>query len=264
MALNKIDDKDLIDYRAQRLIEPVIKRGKKTAKLTSPTTVNKELGLLRKLMRLARPKGFIKAMPAFEMDREPSRERRLTAEEYSKLLEGSPAWLRRVCIAAFETALSRSDLLGLTWKEIDQKTNVIVLEDGRDKTKVRQEIPIRTESLIELFAELKAESKKLPNIDELVFTRDGRRIKPMQLRRALQRACKAAKIEGFTFHDFRHCAITRWHAMSVPVSVAMIMSGHTSVQSHKKYVNLRTQEVAEVFTGCLQRNSELQKKSASA
>jgi hypothetical protein len=31
-ALDKIDDKDLIDYRAQRLKEPVIKRGKQSKK----------------------------------------------------------------------------------------------------------------------------------------------------------------------------------------------------------------------------------------
>jgi integrase len=118
--------------------------------------------------------------------------------------------------------------------------------------------------LTALFKELEAEYKKLPNTDGLVFTCNGQRIAPMQLRRALQRACKAAKITDFTLHDFRHCAITRWHAMNVPVSVAMRMSGHSSVQSHKKYVNLGTQELIEVFTSCLQRNSENQKQSATA
>lgn len=86
----------------------------------------------------------------------------------------------------------------------------------------------------------------------------------MQLRRALRKACKAAKISGFTFHDFRHCVITRWHAMNVPVSVAMRMAGHSSVQSHKKCVNLGTQELIEVFTGCLRKNSENEKTAATA
>jgi integrase len=131
-------------------------------------------------------------------------------------------------------------LLGLTWNEIDRKTSVIALKDGRDKTKVRQEIPIRTEALIALFKDLEADYKKLPNTDGLVLTCEGQRIGPMKLRRALQKACKATKISGFTFHDFRHCAITRWHAMNLPVSVAMRMAGHSSVQSHKKYVNLGT------------------------
>jgi len=118
--------------------------------------------------------------------------------------------------------------------------------------------------LTALFETLEAEYKKLPNTEGLVFTSDGQRITPMQLRRALQKACKAAKISNFTFHDFRHCAITKWHAINVPVSVAMRMAGHSSVQSHKKYVNLGTQELIEVFTSCLQKNSENRKESVTA
>jgi hypothetical protein len=45
-------------------------------------------------MRLAQPKGLVKAMPKFAMDREPNRDRKLTGEEYSALLEKSPEWLR--------------------------------------------------------------------------------------------------------------------------------------------------------------------------
>ncbi|MBI1997552.1 MAG: site-specific integrase, partial [Deltaproteobacteria bacterium] len=63
-------------------------------------------------------------------------------------------------------------------------------------------------------------------------------------------------MEKFTFHDFRHCAITNWHTMNLPVSAAMRMAGHSSVASHKKYVNLGTKDLIEVLTSCLQRNSE--------
>lgn len=123
--------------------------------------------MLLKLMRLALPKGYVKVLPKFTMDREPNRERKLTAEEYTGLLEKSPVWLRRVCIAANETALSRGDLLGLNRDEADWKAMVIGLRDGRDKSKVRQEIPIRTPALTELFKELEAEYKRLPNTEGL-------------------------------------------------------------------------------------------------
>jgi integrase len=73
----------------------------------------------------------------------------------------------------------------------------------------------------------------------------------MALRRALQRVCKAAKIKNFTFHDFRHCAVTNWHSMNVPPSVAMRMAGHSSVQSHKKYVNMGTEQVIDAFENSL-------------
>jgi len=104
---------------------------------------------------------------------------------------------------------------------------------GRNKIKIKQQVPIRTEALKALFPELDAEFKKLPNFGNLVFTCNGQPIKPMQLKRALQKACKAAKIQNFTLHDFRHCAITRWHTMKVPVATVMRMAGQSSVQSHK-------------------------------
>ncbi len=262
--LSRITEKEIIDYRATRAGETVIRRGKPSKKLTSPTTVNKEVGLLRKLMRLAQTKGIIGRVPKFKVEKERSRDRVLSEEEYAALLANCPLWLKRVCVAAYETCLTRGDLLNLIWDEVDRKSWVIKLADGREKTKVRQEIPIRTEALTALFRELEGEYRKLPNVDGLVFTCGGQRIEKMQLRRALQRACKAARIDGFTFHDFRHCAITRWHAMNVPVSVAMRMAGHSSVQAHKKYVNLGTKDLIEVFTSCLQRNSEPTKSAASA
>ena len=74
-----------------------------------------------------------------------------------------------MCVGAYETALSRADLLGLKWDEIDRRNWVITLKDGRDKTKVRQEIPIRTEAATALFKELEADYKKLPNTEALVL-----------------------------------------------------------------------------------------------
>lgn len=108
----------------------------------------------------------------------------------------------------------------------------------------------------------------LPNAAGLLFAKGGQRICPMCLRRALRRACKQAKIANFTFHDLRHCAISNWHTLGVPVSVAMRMAGHSSVQSHKKYVNLGTQEVISVveklFPNCSQEKTEPSRTSASS
>jgi integrase len=150
-----LTEKDLLDYRAKRSSEDIKRRGKAAKnKRTSQTTINKEVALLRKLMRLVQSEGVVSRLPKFKMEAEPSRERVLSAKEYQALLDKSEPWLQRVCVAAYETALSRGDLLGLTWDEVDRKSWVIQLRGGRDKTKVRQEIPIRTEALTALFKEL--------------------------------------------------------------------------------------------------------------
>ncbi len=275
--LRNIGDTDLTDYRAARQAEKVSKRGKETGKTTSPTTVNKELALLKKLLRLAHNKELIRRVPQFKMEPEPSRDRTLKDYEFNRLLENSPTWLQRVMICATETALSRGDLLSLDWAEVDQVKWLIQLKGGREKTEVRQEIPIRTARLTALFNELDAEYKstnpenvvstikgKKINTKGLVFTIKGKKITPMQIRWALQKACRAAKITDFTLHDFRHCAITMWHTMHVPVSAAMRAAGHSSVASHKKYVNMDMDGVIDAFTICEQRKSEPTRKPASA
>jgi integrase len=134
MPLARIDDDAVRDYRKERAAETVIRHKKKSKKLVTQTTINKEVATLRKLLRLARKKGYSDSVTGFEMAPEKNRKRVLSGEEYTKLLAKCPAWLRRACTMAWETALSRSDLLALTWDEIDLKEGIIALKNDRAKT----------------------------------------------------------------------------------------------------------------------------------
>lgn len=142
--LAQICDDDVIDYRKKRAGETVIRHGEKSVRPVSQTTINKEVGTLRKFLRLARKKGFTDKVTEFKMEGESPRNRVLSSEEYSALLENSPNWLRRAIAMAWETALSRSDLFRLTWNEIDTAEGIIVLKDGRGKTGKPQAVPIFT------------------------------------------------------------------------------------------------------------------------
>ena len=138
------------------------------------------------------------------------------------------------------------------------------MEGRRNKTGVKQQVPIPEAELKELFTELAAEFKKLPNTARLVFINAGQKITYMKQRRALQKAVKAAKIQNFTTHDPRHCAISRWHSMKVPAEAAMRMSGQSSIASFRKYINLDAEQVAELFMDCLPEMPNVSKNSASA
>ena len=54
-------------------------------------------------------------------------------------------------------------------------------------------------------------------------------------RRAFQRACKRAHIEGLCFHDFRHTSITNLRKAGNHTSVIMAMSGHKTMAMFKRY-----------------------------
>ena len=88
---------------------------------------------------------------------------------------------------------------------------MVKISAGRDKTKAKQKIPI-SPMLAEVLEELDREPKKLTSVHGagLVFTRDGKPIGKNALRKAFDAAREAAGVKDFHFHDFRHCAVTRW------------------------------------------------------
>ena len=103
----------------------------------------------------------------------------------------------------------------------------------------------------------------MPNVDGLVLTIDGQAIDELKFEYSFRKARKDAGTTDFTFHDLRHCAITRWAVAGVPTAVAMTAAGHRSVASHKKYQNLQKDQLKAGFrkllTGRLHEKTEKSK-----
>ena len=65
--------------------------------------------------------------------------------------------------------------------------------------------------------------------------------------RAAKRACKKAEIKKFVVHNYGNTALTEWARRGIDVDVAMRASGHTSIQMHKRYINLQAEDIAAAF-----------------
>jgi len=65
--------------------------------------------------------------------------------------------------------------------------------------------------------------------------------------RAAKRACKKAEIKKFVVHNYGNTALTEWARRGIDVDVAMRASGHTSIQMHKRYIDLRDEDIAAAF-----------------
>jgi integrase len=170
---------------------------------------------------------------------------------------------------AYETSLSRSDLLELKWAEIDLRGGFT--ERNRNKTTEHDAehiILIVTPELSALIEELEAERHRIPNVDGLVLTLDGQPIPEILFEYWFRTSCKKAGIKNFRFHDLRHCAISRWAAAGVPTAAAMQAAGHKSVHSHKKYQNLQRDQLRagfqSLFTARSQEKTERQESAANA
>lgn len=107
---------------------------------------------------------------------------------------------------------------------------LIKLTGGRDKTKVKQKVPIGP-ALAEVFDELEKERKKLTSIHGagVVFTRDGKPIGKNALRKVFDAAKKKAGIKDFHFHDLSHCVATRW-----ALAVFKLAAGHSRGSAHQR------------------------------
>ena len=247
MLLSEIDRSKVMEYRAKRSAEPIIRRGKPvTGTKISFSTVNRELAFLRYLLNMAADDNIIEKVPRIKLksEAERKRDRILTNDEYSHLLENTSRPVQRVLIALYETAMRSSEVIGLTWPMVDEKAGFIRLPADYVKEKKKRTVPISPEFRAVL-AELKAEQAKVSNISNRVFTRDGRPIR--SFRTAFELAKEKAAINDLRPHDLRHTCITRWIMAGIPREAVMAASGHASIEMHDRYVNVKEHHLIDFF-----------------
>jgi integrase len=211
-------------------------------------------------LNLAADQGLCEGAPKVKKEREIPRERILTETEYKAIIDASPRWLQRVITAANETAIDQGVLFKITWDCIG--ADLIVVKGGRAKTGARQAVGI-SPALKYVLDELRAEFRRIPNTDRLVFTKASKRIPKATLRHAFDKAVIDAKVEDFQFRDFRHCARTRWAAAGLPFEVGEIAIGHKLKGVAGRYINLSDDQIRDAFAEMFAKSSEEKHFAAS-
>src|SRR3989454_5117792 len=117
----------------------------RSGKAVSPATVNRELAVVRHLLRLAVEEwGWLDKVPAVRLLKEPEgRLRFLTEDEIARLLaacaESQNPQLHAVVVVALNTGMRLGEIMGLVWERVDFSRGVILLE--RTKRGRRREVP---------------------------------------------------------------------------------------------------------------------------
>ena len=73
------------------------------------------------------------------------RDRVLTPEEFQRMLDFSPDYLKPVLLCAYYTGMQKGEILGLTWDRVDLKGGFIRLKKADTKTGERRHIPLGRE-----------------------------------------------------------------------------------------------------------------------
>lgn len=237
--LNKITPGLCESYQRIRLQEidgRVKTKREDETRFIRPCTVNKEITCLKTMINRAVHHGKLKDNrigTVKKLVENNVRMRILTREEFERLLDHCELHLRPVVQMAYHMGPRLSEILLLTWPEVDLKKGFIRLSAERTKTAAARNIPIHPE--------VRASLEKIPRPlhTDRVFLRDG---KPFDsVKRSYKTACRNAGIENFTFHDLRHCALNNLRLAGNDFFQIMALSGHRTMDVFKRY-NLVTEE----------------------
>jgi len=205
-------------------------------KQRSIATVNRELGLLRRVLNVALASGWIHKSP-FTMGKslisvgdEKPRERILTREEEERMLAacvGPRAHLRAIIICALDTGMRRGELFKLKWADVDFDNKLITIRAFNTKTMRQRQIGM-TERLARELAILYAQN---PNPEALLFGIGS-------IKGSWDKVRKQAGVSDLRFHDLRHTYATRLVSKHLPLSEVGRVLGHTQPTTTYRYTNL--------------------------
>ena len=97
--------------------------------------MNRELALLKHLCTKAVEWGYLKANPLKSvkfLKEPPGRLRYLTREEMDPLLDACSPHLRPIVVTALNTGMHKSEILGLTWQDIDFGARTITVRQTKN------------------------------------------------------------------------------------------------------------------------------------
>jgi integrase len=199
-------DAKLTEINAERIDE--FKDSRLTAKVRA-ATVNRDLAVLRRLLKIAERRRLITSSPFREVEMLEERKQRrkphiVTFEEEKKLLTVASDHIRVLAILILEAGLrSGREALSLKWKDVDFAEGAIRITESKTVAGVRS-VPMSNRCKAEL---LKWRDLLGPEFSEYVFANPQRPETHLEdVRMAWPRTLGAAGLEYFWLYDLRQHA----------------------------------------------------------
>lgn len=247
------EEKKLCSYMAAALSGKLLAEWRdKRLKEVSGSSVNRELNLISHALNIARKEWDIHIDNPVTLIQRPksnkSRERRLSCQEEQALLRQmelvirSPKgtfeangtqnpWLAPITVIALETGMRMSEIVSLSWSNVDLVRCTATLQDTKNGE--RRVVPLSQKARATLLALPKA-------IDGRVFFTSREAVK-----RGFSRAVGRAKIEDLHFHDLRHEATSRLFERGLNIMEVAAITGHKSLSMLKRYTHLKAEDLAK-------------------
>jgi integrase len=205
----------------------------------SPGTVQKELNILKHVLRLAVEWEVISTNPAqgVKAPRAPAgRVRYLQQGELKLVLENCPEWLRPIVLLAATTGMRRSEILGLRGLDVDLLNLRILLpqtKNGEGRIIYMNKGAVR------------AIQSVLPSGKGKTTGRIFRDVTPEQVSITFLRACRKSGVSDFHFHDLRHTAASWLRMAGADIHTVAQLLGHKDLRMAIRYQHLSPTFLAE-------------------
>jgi integrase len=237
LARRPIAKLSMVGLTSQKIAQHRDERLKEIA----PATVIRELSYFSSIITYARKEWGININNPVALVARPKnpqgRSRLMNVDETKALFEAlkptgrRSIWMLPLVKLALETAMRRSELLGLRWEDIDLQKRTLFLKLTKNGTS--RTVPLSTHA-IQILTEMPR------NIDGRVFP-----VTHEVVSQAFNRARKQAGMKDIRFHDLRHMAITKL-AEKLPNLIELsAVSGHKSLAMLKRYYHPNPELLAE-------------------
>ncbi len=195
-----------------------------------PATVNRDLAVLRRMLKIAAQQRFIGETPFTSVEFLEERKYRrqphvLTFDQQNKILSVAPPRIRLLVVLGTETGMRTGEMLSLRWKDVDTENDVIHVRRSKTLAGIRA-VPISGYCKAEL---LRWRNLLGPEFSEWIFPNLSNKRHPLQGgRRSWVSALKKAGIPYFPIYNLRHTFASRLSAAGAsPITVAQML-GHSS------------------------------------
>jgi integrase len=225
-TLALLSSSDLARYRDERIKE------------VAPATVIRELNTISHAIDTARREWsvYLPQNPC-QLVRRPSaprgRDRRLKDGEEQRLLAAADAgrnpFMRPLIILAIETAMRRSELLGMRWRDVDLDKRLVHLP--LTKNGESRDVPLSTLAIAVL--------NELSRDQELVFPCSAGSVW-----QCWEHLRVRAGMRDLRFHDLRHEGVSRLFEKGLNVVEASAVSGHKELRMLARYAHLDVSQLA--------------------
>ena len=227
---------------------------KRQAEKASNATVNRELAVLGRLLRIAYENNKLFRLPVLRKLKEAGPRQGFFEDEQFQAVRRRLAPDVQVAVTIAHTYGWRmqSEVLALERRQLDLKAGTLRLEVGTTKNDDGRVVKLTAELKAQLAAQverIRAVERKTERIIPYLFPfLSGKRrlgARRHDFRKTWATVCTAAGVPGRLRHDFRRSAVRNMEQAGVPRSVAMKLTGHKTEAVYRRYAIVSSGDLDE-------------------